>query len=112
MMAKTVDISTIIKMLSSSHRKIRHASLLVLLELSQSQSLCERIGSVAGGILVLITIKFNQFSDAFASEKADEILKNLEGSPNNIKRMAENGLLEPLLNHLIEGITQNLFIPV
>ncbi|KAK9277502.1 hypothetical protein L1049_007046 [Liquidambar formosana] len=100
---KTMNLSTIIKMLSSNHQPLRHASLLFLLELSKSQSLCETIASVTGGILMLITVKYNQSFDAFTSEKADEILKNLERSPNNIKCMAENGLLEPLLNHLIEG---------
>ena len=109
MVAKGMDISTIIKMLSSNDQPIRHASLLFLLELSRSQSLCEKIGSVTGGILMLVTIKYNWSSDVFALEKADEILKNLETSPNNIKRMAENGYLEPLLHHLIEGNSQNLY---
>ncbi|XP_057494915.1 LOW QUALITY PROTEIN: putative U-box domain-containing protein 42 [Actinidia eriantha] len=102
-LAMTVDISIIIKMLSSSHRPIKHTSLLLLLELSRSQSLCQKIGSVTGGILVLIAMKYKQSSDAFASEKADEILRNLERSPDNVKRMAENGLLDPLLNHLVKG---------
>lgn len=103
MVAKVMDISTTIKMLSSDQQPIRHAALLFLLELSRSQSLCEKIGSAAGGILMLITIKYNWSFDAFALEKADEILKNLERSPNNIKCMADNGYLEPLLHHLIEG---------
>ncbi|BBG94379.1 Armadillo/beta-catenin-like repeat family protein [Prunus dulcis] len=103
MIAQTTNISTIIKMLSSSHQSIRHASLLYLLDLSRSQSLCERIGSVTGAILMLIRIKYRRSIDAFASEKADEILRNLEHSPNNIKNMAENGLLEPLLKNLTEG---------
>lgn len=101
--AKTIDISIIIKFLSSSQQPVRHASLLFLLELSRSQPLCEKIGSVTGGILMLITIKYNRSIDAFASEKADEILKNLERFPDNIKCMAENGLLEPLIYHLNEG---------
>ncbi|KAL0396878.1 UNVERIFIED_CONTAM: putative U-box domain-containing protein 42 [Sesamum calycinum] len=41
--------------------------------------------------------------DAFASEKADQILRNLERVANNIKLMAENGYWEPLLTHLVEG---------
>ena len=57
---------------------------------------------------MLIRIKYNQPDDAFSSEKADEILKNLESSPENIKKMAENGLLEPLLKHLTEGNSRNL----
>lgn len=111
MIAQTTNISTIIKMLSSSHQSIRHASLLYLLELSRSQSLCERIGSVTGAILMLIRIKYRRSIDAFASEKADEILRNLEHSPNNIKNMAENGLLEPLLKNLTEGNFHNSTVP-
>ncbi|KAK0573299.1 hypothetical protein LWI29_006041 [Acer saccharum] len=103
MIANTMDISVVVKMLSSSHRHVRHASLLLLLELSRSRSLCEKIGSVTGGILMLITIKYNRTVDAFGSETAEQILRNLEGSPGNIKCMAENGLLEPLINHLNEG---------
>ncbi|XP_059655625.1 putative U-box domain-containing protein 42 [Cornus florida] len=103
MVAMAIDMSIIIKMLSSNDQTIRHTSLLLLLELSRSRSLCENIGSVTGGILMLITVKYKRSLDAFASEKADEILRNLERSPENIKCMAENGLLEPLLNHLIGG---------
>lgn len=101
--AKTIDISMIIKLLSSSLQPVRHASLLFLHELSKSQPLCEKIGSATGGILMLITIKYNRSVDAFASDKANEILKNLERFPHNIKCMAENGLLEPLIYHLNEG---------
>lgn len=111
MVAKEMAISTVIKMLSSNHQPIRHAALLLLLELSRSQYLCEKIGSVTGGILMLITIKYNWSSDNFALEKADQILKNLETSPNNIKRMAENGYLEPLLHYLTEGNCRNLHPP-
>ncbi|XP_057777400.1 putative U-box domain-containing protein 42 [Salvia miltiorrhiza] len=100
---KTVDISTIIKMLSSNHTPVRHASVSLLLELSKCQSSCYKIGTVAGGILMLITVKYRQSSDAFASETADQILKNLEIFPDNIKLMAENGYWEPLLAHLVEG---------
>lgn len=99
----SVNMPIIIRMLSNNHQPVKHTSLLLLLELSRSQSLCEKIGSVTGGILILIAMKYRETSDAFASDKADEILRNLEGSPENIKRMADNGLMEPLLNHLIEG---------
>ena len=111
MISEMVDMSTVIKMVSSGHQPIRHAALLLLLELSRSEALQEKIGSVPGGILMLIRIKYNQPDDAFSSEKADEILKNLESSPENIKKMAENGLLEPLLKHLTEGNSRNLSHP-
>ncbi|GLU04867.1 hypothetical protein SLE2022_219960 [Rubroshorea leprosula] len=103
MIGQILDISTLIKMISSTLQAVRHATLLFLLELSRSQVLGEKIGSAAGAILMLIRIRYNRNTDPFASEKADEILKNLEKCPDNIKRMAENGFLEPLLNHLIEG---------
>ncbi|OVA16886.1 Armadillo [Macleaya cordata] len=103
MITKTKTITTTIKMLSSKHLPERHAALSFLLELSTSEPLCEKIGSVTGGILMLITMKYNQSFDAFTVESANKILKNLERYPKNIKFMAENGLLEPLLNHLIEG---------
>ncbi|MBA0834644.1 hypothetical protein Goarm_006974 [Gossypium armourianum] len=77
MIANIMDISAMIELMSSSHQEIRHASLLFLVELSRSQAL--------------------------AAEKADKILKNLERFPDNIKQMAENGFLDPLLNHLTEG---------
>lgn len=83
-------------MLSGSHQSVRHASLLFLLEFSRSQSLCKKIGSVTGAILALITNKYGRHTDAFASGKADETLRNLEHLASNIERMAENGLVEPL----------------
>ncbi|KAL8035330.1 hypothetical protein ABFX02_12G090600 [Erythranthe guttata] len=101
--AKTVDISTVIKMLSSSHTPVRHASASLLVELSKSRFFCNEIGGVAGGILMLTTVKYRQPLDSFASEKADEILKNLEKLPDNIKLMAENGYWEPLLTHLLQA---------
>ncbi|KAI3867899.1 hypothetical protein MKX03_021306 [Papaver bracteatum] len=103
MIAKTKTITIIITMLSSNHLPERHAALSLLLELSTSELLCEKIGSIAGAILMLITIRYNQSFDAFTAESANKILRNLEKSPKNIKCMAENGLLEPLLNHLIDG---------
>ncbi|XP_010261453.1 PREDICTED: putative U-box domain-containing protein 42 [Nelumbo nucifera] len=100
---QTKAIPTTIKMLSSNYLPEKHASLLFLLELSRCKSLCEKIGSVTGCILMLITMKYNYSYDPFAAEKADEILQNLETSSKNVMCMAENGLLEPLLHHLIEG---------
>ncbi|KAI3893829.1 hypothetical protein MKW92_023873 [Papaver armeniacum] len=86
MIAKKKTITIIITMLSSNHLPERHASLSLLLELSTSELLCRKLSL-----------------DAFTAESANKILRNLEKSPKNIKCMAENGLLEPLLNHLIDG---------
>ncbi|XVF03112.1 hypothetical protein REPUB_Repub04eG0232800 [Reevesia pubescens] len=103
MIANIMDVSKLIELLSSSHQPVRHASLLFLLELSRSQALAGKIGSATGAILMLIRVKYNHHVDSFASQKADEILKNLEIYPDNIKQMAEYGFLEPLLNNLTEG---------
>lgn len=112
MIAEELDFSVIIKLLSYGHQALRHASLLLLLELSKSHYLCDKIGLVRGVILLLITVKYKTSVDAFASKKAEEILKNLERSPANIKLMAENGLLEPLLYNLTEGTFQNFIVPI
>ncbi|KAK4484027.1 hypothetical protein RD792_011241 [Penstemon davidsonii] len=101
--AKKVDVSTIIRMLSSNHKPLRNASVLLLLDLSSTRFLCDMIGTVAGGILMLITVKLRQSFDAFTSDTAGKILKNLEKVSDNIKLMAENGYWEPLLTHLVEG---------
>ncbi|KAJ8548060.1 hypothetical protein K7X08_021296 [Anisodus acutangulus] len=78
-----IDISTVTRMFSSNHGPIRRASLRLLLELSKYQ--------------------FVHTDDAFVADKADEVLKSLEKYLYNIKHIAENGYLEPLLNHLLEG---------
>ncbi|CAI9096394.1 OLC1v1032537C1 [Oldenlandia corymbosa var. corymbosa] len=101
--SKTVDLSKLIKMLSSNHRAARHASALLLSELSKSRHFGATIGGIAGGILMLITTKYRKSVDEYASEKAEEILRNLETSPDHIKCMAENGYWEPLLQNLVKG---------
>ncbi|KAL5987489.1 hypothetical protein ACLOJK_035237 [Asimina triloba] len=103
MMGKTKTIKTMTKMLSSDDPLERHPALLLLMELSKSESVCQKIGTIPGAILILITMKYNKSVDAFAAEKAEEMLKNLEKCHKNIKQMAENGFLEPLVSHLIEG---------
>ncbi|GJZ48927.1 putative U-box domain-containing protein 42 [Tanacetum coccineum] len=103
MIARTVDLSGIIQSLSSQVECIRHSALLLLVEISKGQYFCDKISSVTGGVLMLITLKYRQPVDAFASQKVDEILKNLEKSPSNIKIMAENGHWQPLLHLFLEG---------
>ncbi|XP_076914324.1 putative U-box domain-containing protein 42 [Bidens hawaiensis] len=103
MIATTVDISRIIQNLTSKDEQIKHSALLLLVELSKSSYFCDLIGSVTGAVLMLITLKYRQTVDAFATDKVNEILKNLERSPNNIKIMAENGHWQPLLHHFLEG---------
>ncbi|KAK3158975.1 hypothetical protein QOZ80_2AG0144120 [Eleusine coracana subsp. coracana] len=100
---KTKAIARTVKLLSSSTTDERHVAISFLLELSKSQLLLEHIGSAAGSILILTTMKINSSDDPIASEKAGAVLKNLEKCPKNIKYMAESGYLEPLQRHLVEG---------
>jgi hypothetical protein len=101
--AKTRAVSRTIKLLSSSSPDERHAAISFLVELSKSELLLENIGSTAGSILILTTMKFNSSDDLIAAEKAGDVLKNLERCPKNIKYMAESGYLDPLQRHLVEG---------
>lgn len=91
-------------MISSYNFSARHAAVSFLLELSKSEMFLNKIGRTPGCILILITMKYNEEADPFSAAKAEEILKNLEKLPMNIRYMAENGFVEPLLNHLIDGI--------
>ncbi|KAF3777203.1 putative U-box domain-containing protein 42 [Nymphaea thermarum] len=101
LIAQTNAIPLAVRLMSSPGEQLAAVSL--LLELStNSLSLCEKIGSRPGAILLLITIKYNT-TDSMVAEKANMTLNNLVKCPKNIKIMAENGLLEPLLSNLIEG---------
>ncbi|XP_071689742.1 putative U-box domain-containing protein 42 [Rutidosis leptorrhynchoides] len=103
MIARTLDLSKLIQNLSSKDERIRQATLMLLVELSKDRFFCDQISSVSGGMLMLISVKYRQHVDAFFAKKIDEILKNLEISPGNIKIMAENGHWQPLLHQFIKG---------
>ncbi|KAJ8500338.1 hypothetical protein OPV22_010890 [Ensete ventricosum] len=101
--ANTNALERTTEMLSSNNASERHESIAFLLELSETETLLENIGSTAGCILTLIIMKYNESAGSLAAERAEIILKNLEKYPRNIKSMAENGYLEPLLDHLVSG---------
>nr|XP_043613673.1 putative U-box domain-containing protein 42 [Erigeron canadensis] len=103
MIVRKVDLYEIIRILSSKDECIWRSALLLLVELSKSKVFCDQIGSVSGGVLMLVTLKYKQSNNEFLVEKVDYILKNLERSPDNIKIMAENGYWQPLLHHFLEG---------
>lgn len=105
--ANTNALERTTEMLSSNNASVRHESIAFLLELSETETLLENIGSTAGCILTLTTMKYNESAGSLAVEKAEKILKNLEKYPRNIKSMAEYGYLEPLLDHLVSGKSHN-----
>jgi hypothetical protein len=71
---KTKAIARTIKLLSSNTCDEKHTAISFLLELSKSQLLLECIGSMAGSILILTTMKINSPDDPIASEKAGAVL--------------------------------------
>lgn len=80
----------------------------LLCELSKSESLCEKIGGVDGAILILVGLVSSKSENIVVVERAEHTLKNLEKCEKNIKQMAENGRLQPLLTKLLEGASSLL----
>jgi len=97
-------VRTIVKFLSPEQSTEREPAVSLLYELSKSQSLCDKIGSINGAILMLVGIASSKSEKPEAVEKADKILNNLAQCENNVRLMAESGRLEPLLKLLLEGI--------
>eukprot|EP00252_Welwitschia_mirabilis_P017769 TRINITY_DN3943_c0_g2_i1.p1 TRINITY_DN3943_c0_g2~~TRINITY_DN3943_c0_g2_i1.p1 ORF type:complete len:807 (-),score=145.87 TRINITY_DN3943_c0_g2_i1:275-2695(-) len=84
-----------------SHEREKAAAL--LLELSKSEPLCEKIGSVNGAILILVGMTSSKSENLIAVDKAEKTLQNMEKCDKNVRQMAENGRLQPLLTRLVQG---------
>ncbi|CAK9180330.1 unnamed protein product [Ilex paraguariensis] len=102
-MAEGDTVRTIVKFLSHEQSKEREEAVALLYELSKSETLCEKIGSVNGAILILVGMASSKSENILTVEKADKTLENLEKCENNVRQMAENGRLQPLLTLLLEG---------
>ncbi|KAJ7957990.1 RING-type E3 ubiquitin transferase [Quillaja saponaria] len=96
-------VRTIVKFLSHELSKEREEAVSLLYELSKSEALCEKIGSINGAILILVGMTSSKSENILTVEKADKTLENLEKCENNVRQMAENGRLQPLLTQLLEG---------
>ncbi|XP_050237102.1 U-box domain-containing protein 43-like [Mercurialis annua] len=102
-LAEGDTVRTIVKLLSHEKSKEREEAVSLLQELSKSEALCEKIGSINGAILILVGMTSSKSENPLTVEKADKTLENLEKCENNVRQMAVNGRLQPLLNHLLEG---------
>ncbi|XP_024970635.1 U-box domain-containing protein 44-like [Cynara cardunculus var. scolymus] len=102
-MAEGDKVRTIVKFLSNEQSQEREEAVSLLFELSKSEALCEKIGSVNGAILILVGMTSSKSENVLIVEKADKTLENLEKNENNVRQMAENGRLQPLLTLLLEG---------
>lgn len=96
-------VRTIVKFLSHEHSQEREEAVSLLYELSKSESLCEKIGGVSGSILILVAMASSNSENISIVERADRTLENLEKCENNVRQMAENGRLQPLLTLILEG---------
>lgn len=102
-MAAGDTVRTIVKFLSHDHSQERKEAVSLLFELSKSESICEKIGGVNGAILILVGLASSKSENVLTVEKAEMTLENLEKDEKNVRLMAENGRLRPLLTHLLEG---------
>ncbi|EOY15311.1 hypothetical protein QUC31_000477 [Theobroma cacao] len=102
-LAEGDTVRTIVKFLSHEQSKEREEAVSLLYELSKSEALCEKIGSINGAILILVGMTSSKSENVLTVEKAEKTLENLEKCENNVRQMAENGRLQPLLTQILEG---------
>lgn len=100
---ETLAVRNCVKCLSRDVLKEREEAAALLCELSKYPPLCEKIGAEGGAILVLVGIVSSDSDNAVTIEKVEQILENLERSDQNVRQMAVNGRLQPLLRRLVEG---------
>ncbi|XP_076947902.1 U-box domain-containing protein 44-like [Bidens hawaiensis] len=101
-MAEGDKVRTIVKFLNHEQSE-REEAVSLLFELSKSESLCDKIGSVNGAILILVGMTSSKSESPLIVERAEKTLENLEKNENNVRQLAENGRLQPLLTLLLEG---------
>jgi hypothetical protein len=74
-----------------------------LYELSETNDISEKIGSVPGAILILVGLSSGKVENLLIVDRAEKTLENLGNCEKNVRQMAENGRLQPLLRLLLEG---------
>ncbi|CAN6908912.1 unnamed protein product [Brassica oleracea] len=102
-LAEGDTVRTLVKFLSHEPSKGKEAAVSLLFELSKSETLCEKIGSVNGALILLVGLTSSNSVNVSIVEKADRTLENLERSEEIVKQMASYGRLQPLLGKILEG---------
>ncbi|GMH20505.1 hypothetical protein Nepgr_022346 [Nepenthes gracilis] len=105
-MAEGDTVRTIVKFLNHENSREREEAVSLLYELSKSETLCEKIGSIHGAILILVGMTSSRSENFVIVKKVDKTLENLAKCENNVRQMAENGRLQPLLLMLLEGLPE------
>lgn len=103
MLAEGDTLHTVVKFLRHERSKEKEEAVALLHELSKSEALCEKIGTVNGAILILVGMSSSKSENLTTVENADRTLENLEKCESNIRQMAEYGRLRPLLTQILEG---------
>uniref|UniRef100_A0A1J3DMJ5 RING-type E3 ubiquitin transferase n=1 Tax=Noccaea caerulescens TaxID=107243 RepID=A0A1J3DMJ5_NOCCA len=102
-LAEGDTVRTLVKFLSQEPSKGREAAVSLLFELSKSEALCEKIGSINGALILLVGLTSSNSVNVSIVEKADRTLENMERSEEIVRQMASYGRLQPLLGKLLEG---------
>ncbi|VFQ94341.1 unnamed protein product [Cuscuta campestris] len=102
-LAEGDTVRTIVKFLSHGESKDREEAVSLLFELSKSEILCEKIGLVDGAVLILMGLASSRSENLLTVEKAEKTLENLGKCERNVRQLAKNGRLQPLLNLLLKG---------
>uniref|UniRef100_A0ACD5YJ32 Uncharacterized protein n=1 Tax=Avena sativa TaxID=4498 RepID=A0ACD5YJ32_AVESA len=97
------NIRTIVKFVSHGHIQEKEQAAYLLFELSEDKPLSEKIGSVPGAILILVGLSSSKAENLLTIDRAEKTLVNLESCEKNVRQMAENGRLQPLLRLLLQG---------
>ncbi|CAM0950240.1 unnamed protein product [Alopecurus aequalis] len=97
------NIRTIVKFLSHGHVQEKEQAASLLYELSEYKPLSEKMGSVPGAILILVGLSSSKVENLLTIDRAEKTLVNLESCEKNVRQMAENGRLQPLLRLLLQG---------
>ncbi|GMH04681.1 hypothetical protein Nepgr_006521 [Nepenthes gracilis] len=105
-MAEGDTVRTIVKFLYHEKSREREEAVLLLYELSKSETLCEKIGSINGAIFILVGMTSSKSENLITVSRADKTLDNLAKCEKNVRQMAENGRLQPLLTMLLEGMPE------
>ncbi|CAH8347018.1 unnamed protein product [Eruca vesicaria subsp. sativa] len=102
-LAEGDTVRTLVKFLSHEPSKGKEAAVSLLFELSKSEALCEKIGSVNGALILLVGLTSSNSVNVSIVEKADRTLENMEKSEEIVRQMASYGRLQPLLGKILEG---------
>ncbi|KAM0831743.1 hypothetical protein ACQ4PT_065335 [Festuca glaucescens] len=97
------NIRSIVKFLSHGHVQEKEQAASLLYELSEYKPLSEKIGSVPGAILILVGLSSSKVENLLTIDRAEKTLVNLESCEKNVRQMAENGRLQPLLRLLLQA---------